>query len=370
ILMAPSKPNAIRVLVVDDSYFMRKMLQEMLEGSNGVVVVLDTAKNGLEAVEKTLKLKPDVITLDVEMPKMDGLQALEKIMAERPTPVVMLSSHTGEGTATTIRAMELGAVDCLAKPAGRVMENMKEIQDELIEKIKTASAIRPRQRPGVSAGPKASADVVEIKEPPKVSPFPQVEKPANFIVAIASSTGGPRALNELFSRLNRNPSTAFVIVQHISVGFTKALARRLGEVSCLAISEAEDQETFLGGHAYVAPAGNHLVVEGSPGHFKAAFSDAPPRLGVKPSADIMMASVAKVAAKRCLGVVLTGMGRDGTEGLKAIRTTGGKTFAQDADSCVVYGMPKSVVEAGLVDRQLTLAKMAEEINALLISRRD
>lgn len=364
--MSPSKPNAIRVLVVDDSYFMRKMLQDMLEASDGVAVVLDTAQNGLEAVEKTLKLKPDVITLDVEMPKMDGLQALEKIMAERPTPVVMLSSHTGEGTATTIRAMELGAVDCLAKPAGRVMENMKEIQDELIEKIKVASTIRPRQRMGNSG--KASAAVVEIKEPPKSSPFPQIEKPANFIVAVAASTGGPRALNELFSRLNRSPSTAFVIVQHISVGFTKALARRLGEVSRLTIAEAEDQHTLMGGHAYVAPAGSHLVVEGSSGHFKAAFSDVPPKLGVKPSADIMMASVAQVAAKRCLGVVLTGMGRDGTEGLRAIRAVEGKTFAQDADSCVVYGMPKSVVEAGLVDRQLTLAKMAEEINALLANK--
>jgi len=363
--MVPPKPNAIRVLVVDDSFFMRKMLQEMMEDSGGAITVLDTAQNGLEAVEKTLKLKPDVVTLDVEMPQMDGLQALQKIMAERPTPVVMLSSHTGEGTATAIRALELGAVDCLGKPAGRVMENMKEIQGELIEKIKVASAIRPRQRAGTRLGPKVSAAVVELKEPPQDASFPQIEKPAQLIVAVASSTGGPRALNELFSNIQRHPAAAYVIVQHISVGFTKALARRLGEVSCLAISEAEDQQTLLGGHAYVAPAGSHLVIEGHPGHFKAVFNDAPPRLGVKPSADIMMASVAKVAGKHCLGVVLTGMGRDGTEGLKAIRAAGGKTFAQDAESCVVYGMPKSVVDAGLVDRQLSLPKMAEEINALL-----
>lgn len=368
--MAPSKSNPIRVLVVDDSYFMRKMIQDMLEDSSGVVTVIDTAQNGLEAVEKTLKLKPDVITLDVEMPQMDGLEALEKIMAERPTPVVMLSSHTGEGTATTIRALELGAVDCLGKPAGRVMENMKEIQGELIEKIKVASTIRPRQRAGSGLGKKVSASVVEIKEPQKGSPFSQVEKPATFIVAIASSTGGPRALNELFSRLDRSPNTAYVIVQHISVGFTKALARRLGDVSCLAISEAQDQEILLGGHAYVASAGSHLVVEMSRGHYKAIFNDSPPRLGVKPSADIMMASVAKAAGKNCLGVVLTGMGRDGTVGLKDIRGVGGKTFAQDAESCVVYGMPKSVVDAGLVDRQLTLPKMAEEINALLVNKRD
>ncbi len=364
--MPSYKPNPIRVLVVDDSFFMRKMIQDMLEASDGVATVLDTAQNGLEAVEKTIKLKPDVITLDVEMPQMDGLQALERIMAERPTPVVMLSSHTGEGTVTTIRALELGAVDCLGKPAGRVMENMKEIQAELIEKIKLASTIRPRQRTGTALGPKASASTVEITEPSKH--IPQVERPATFIVAIASSTGGPRALNELFSHLQRTPHAAYVIVQHISVGFTKALARRLGDVSCVSVAEAQDQEILLGGHAYVAPGGSHLVLEKVAGHYRAAFHDSPPRLGVKPSADIMMASVARVAAKDCMGVVLTGMGRDGTEGLKGIRAAGGKTFAQDAESCVVYGMPKSAVDAGLVDRQLTLPQMAEEINALLTKK--
>ena len=224
--MPSYKPNPIRVLVVDDSFFMRKMIQDMLEASDGVATVLDTAQNGLEAVEKTIKLKPDVITLDVEMPQMDGLQALERIMAERPTPVVMLSSHTGEGTVTTIRALELGAVDCLGKPAGRVMENMKEIQAELIEKIKLASTIRPRQRTGTALGPKASASTVEITEPSKH--IPQVERPATFIVAIASSTGGPRALNELFSNLQRTPHAAYVIVQHISVGLHQGPGPAIG----------------------------------------------------------------------------------------------------------------------------------------------
>lgn len=363
--MVSPKPNAIRVLVVDDSYFMRKMLQDMLDESDGSITVLDTAQNGLEAVEKTKKLKPDVITLDVEMPQMDGLEALEKIMAERPTPVIMLSSHTGEGTATTIRALELGAVDCLGKPAGRAMEKMKEIQGELIEKIKTASTIRPRQRISVVSDPKSPALLAKKGIAPKEEGDVRENKPATFIVAIASSTGGPRALNELFAHLHDNPFAAYVIVQHISVGFTKALARRLGEVSCLSISEAQDQEILLGGHVYVAPGGLHLVLEGSPGRYRAAFNDSPSRLGVKPSADIMMLSVAGVASKNCMGVVLTGMGRDGTEGVKAIRAAGGKTFAQDAESCVVYGMPKSAVDAGLVDRQLTLPKMAEEINAFL-----
>jgi two-component system chemotaxis response regulator CheB len=189
-------------------------------------------------------------------------------------------------------------------------------------------------------------------------------KAATFIVAVASSTGGPRALNEFFSKFRWNPSAAVVVVQHISMGFTKALAKRLDEVSDLEVSEAKEGEYLMGGHAYVAPGGTHLVLEGSLGCFRFAFNDQPPRLGVKPSADIMMASVAKLAAGRCLGVVLTGMGRDGTAGLKDIKAAGGKTFAQDEKSCVVYGMPKAAMDAGVVDKQLTLDRMAEEVSSL------
>jgi two-component system chemotaxis response regulator CheB len=286
-------------------------------------------------------------------------------MMEKPTPVVMLSSHTGPGTDATIRALELGAVECVAKPAGRVMENIKSIQGELFEKIKMASLARPRYR---NAPPAQTKSVLTGKDGGKTEPRIKDDKPASFIVAVGSSTGGPRALHDLFSEMKREPNTAFVIVQHISPGFTKALARRLGEVSVLTFKEAEDKEVLLGGHAYIAPGGCHLVLEGAPGRYKAVFSDLPPRLGVKPSADILMASVAKVASKQCLGVVLTGMGRDGTAGLKEIRGVGGRTFAQDAESCVVYGMPKSAVDAGLVDRQLPLIKMAEEINALLAKK--
>jgi two-component system chemotaxis response regulator CheB len=208
----------------------------------------------------------------------------------------------------------------------------------------------------------------ETKKAEKLPEEEVPDKPASFIVAVASSTGGPRALNEFFSKVARNPGAAFVIVQHISVGFTKALARRLGEVSPVRVSEAEENSYLMGGHAYVAPGGTHLLVEGTAGRYRFVFNDHPPRLGVKPSADIMMTSVAKAAGKQCAGVVLTGMGRDGTSGLKDIHSAGGRTFAQDADSCVVYGMPKAAVESGMVDRQLTLTKMAEEVNALAASR--
>jgi two-component system chemotaxis response regulator CheB len=188
---------------------------------------------------------------------------------------------------------------------------------------------------------------------------------AKFLVCVASSTGGPRALNEFFGALQPHPLTAVLVVQHISVGFTQALARRLGEVSTFQVSEAFKGERLLGGRGYIAPAGQHLLVEGKPGEFLFQYSDVPPRLGVKPSADMLMSSVAKVAGIHCLGVVLTGMGRDGTQGLKDIHSVGGKTFAQCAESCVVYGMPKSAVDAGVVSRQLDLQPMAVEINDLL-----
>ena len=364
--MASEKTKSIRVLVVDDSFFMRKILTEILGETNGEILVVETAQNGLEAVEKAKKLNPDVITLDVEMPKMDGLAALAEIMREIPTPVIMLSSHTGKGTETTIRALELGAIDCVAKPTGRVLENAKSIRGELVEKIKMAALCQPRKRNEIDDSPVRSA-ANKINKPKESDPA-ENEKPAVFIAAVASSTGGPRALNELFSHLDRNPAAAFVIVQHISVGFTKALARRLDDVSDQLVSEAVEGELLLGGHTYVAPGGIHLVLEGSSGRFRFAFNDQPPRLGVKPSADIMMSSVAKAAGKQCLGVVLTGMGRDGTAGLKEIRSTQGKTYAQDPESCVVYGMPKSAVDSGVVDRQLTLSLMASEINMLLNRR--
>ena len=362
--MPPEKAGPIKLLIVDDSFFMRKMLQDIFAETNGAIQVVDTAQNGLEALEKTKKLKPDVITLDVEMPKMDGLTALEKIMKERPTPVVMLSSHTGKGAEATIRALEMGAVDCVAKPAGRVLENVRAVQGELIEKIKMAALCGPQIQK--LSHPKYPVPEGEDRKFPRTAKVTQgIARPATFLVAIASSTGGPRALNELFSKIRKNPFAAFVIVQHISIGFTKALARRLSEVSPLTVEEAQESQCLNGGTAYIAPGGIHLVLEGTPGCYRFALDDQPTRLGVKPSADIMMASVAKAAGKYCLGVVLTGMGRDGTAGLKSIRAAGGKTLVQDAESCVVYGMPKSAMDAGLADRQLPLLEMASEINGLL-----
>ncbi|HEY5037437.1 MAG TPA: chemotaxis response regulator protein-glutamate methylesterase [bacterium] len=366
--MPTDSDKGIRVLIVDDSFFMRKMLTEVLADSGGAITVIDTAQNGLEAVEKNKKLKPDVITMDVEMPQMDGLSALEAIMGENPTSIIMLSSHTGKGTETTIRALEAGAFDCALKPAGKPIGDIRGIQGELIEKIKLAARCRPKSRGAKAirliALPSKKLDS-ETKSPEKTTLPPKL---ARFLIAVGSSTGGPRALNDFLSCFPAVLPAAVIIVQHITVGFTKALARRLDEVSPLGVAEAEDGQEIFEGRVYVAPAGRHLTIAGAKGFFQIALNDDPPRLGVRPSADIMMRSVAKAAGKETVGIVLTGMGKDGTEGLKEIRKAGGKTFAQDEESCVVYGMPKAAMEAGVVDKQMTLSQIVSHVTGLLANK--
>jgi two-component system chemotaxis response regulator CheB len=260
-------------------------------------------------------------------------------------------------------------VDCVLKPAGKPIGDLELVRDELYEKIKWAA--RSKSRVATLAGDASRTPVREdrVSEAPSKEPPPQdaswEPRPARSLVAIASSTGGPRSLQEFFRNLPSGLPAAFVVVQHISLGFTKALARRLDETTRLRAGEAEEGGTFLEGRIYVAPAGKHLVVTGGPGAFRAEFKDDPPRLGVKPSGDLMMASAAKAAGKALIGVVLTGMGKDGTEGLRAVKKAGGRTFAQDEASCVVYGMPKAAVEAKVVDEQASPASLAARVAALL-----
>lgn len=357
--MPSSNPRTIKVLVVDDSFFMRKVLRDLLSESQPDIEVIDTASNGEEGLEKALSLRPDVITLDYEMPKMDGLSALRAIMSQRPTPIIMVSSHTAKGTEVALKALEWGAVDCVAKPTGRALENIRSLEPELVEKIKVAAVSKPRAR---AAEPEEKEEKAAVR--PRIT-VPVLERPASFLIGVASSTGGPKALHDLFRGLRSHPTSAFVIVQHISAGFTQALVRRLGEVTELKVEEAAQDAPLLGGRVYVAPTGIHLRVEGAPGRFRFEFDDQPPRLGVKPCADIMLTAMAKAARGQCMGVVLTGMGKDGTQGLAAIHKAGGATFAQDPDSCVVYGMPKSAVDAGVITRQAPLPVMAQEINQAL-----
>jgi two-component system chemotaxis response regulator CheB len=264
----------------------------------------------------------------------------------------------------------MGAVDCVLKPSGKPIGDLELIRDELYEKVKWAA--RSRSRVATLAGDASRTPVRDsrtsattVPEPPAGEAASLEPRAARSLVVIASSTGGPRALQEFFRNLPSGLPSAFVVVQHISLGFTKALARRLDETTRLRAAEAEEGETLLEGRVYVAPAGKHLVVTGAPGVFKAAFKDDPPRLGVKPSGDLMMASAAKVAGKALIGVVLTGMGKDGTEGLKAVKKAGGRTFAQDEASCVVYGMPKSAMEAKTVDEQADPAGIAARVTLLV-----
>ena len=355
----------IRVLVVDDSFFMRQVVSRMIQ-ENPDLEVVGTARDGGQAVEKNLELKPDVLTLDVEMPGLDGLGALERIFKSRPVAVVMLSAHTGTGMDTAVRALELGAVDCVGKPSGSLSLDIRKVQDELVENIRQAARI-----PRVLLGPRdPQAPPPRLPEKPSTRsrwPDPLLENrsPAVFAVAVASSTGGPRMLHELLARMPSAPPSCFLLIQHMAAGFTTALARRLSDSSPFPIVEAGEGDLLRDGVGYVAPGGKHLVVESGPRGMRTAFRDGPPRLGVKPSGDLLLSSVANTFGPRAIGLVMTGMGRDGAQGLLDMRKAGASTLAQDEASCVVYGMPKAAVENGAAAQVLPPVGLADEIRRIL-----
>ncbi len=357
--MTPESSNRrIRVLVVDDSFFMRQVVSRMIQENDDLEVV-GTARGGKEAVEKNRELLPDVITLDVEMPGLDGLSALEQLFSTRPVAVVMLSAHTGPGAETAVRALELGAVDCVGKPSGSVSIDIRKVQDELVEKIRQAARVSKSLL--TARGKEALSP-----KPPAPTPSP-ARRCATGAVAIASSTGGPKALHSILARLPAHPNACLLFVQHMAAGFTEALARRLNETAPFPIKQAEAGEILLEGVGYLAPGGRHFAVETSPEGFRAVFQEGPPRLGVKPSADILLSSVARAFGPKALGVVLTGMGRDGAKGLLDMRTAGAETIAQDEATSVVFGMPKAAAECGAVKRVLSLERIASELRERLES---
>jgi two-component system, chemotaxis family, protein-glutamate methylesterase/glutaminase len=341
----------IRVLIVDDSAFVRQALVRMLSSAPDIEVV-GTAVDGKEGLEKAVVLRPDVVTLDIKMPRMGGLEALRRIMTECPVPVLLLSSLTSEGGEITLRGLELGALDFVDKSSVRGHMNLLDLADELKAKVRALAGV-PRDRVHAPEGPPAEAR----------APLPHPHDRGAEVVVIGTSTGGPPALQAIIPKLPSGLASSILVVQHMPVGFTRSLADRLASRSALPVREAEDGDSISPGVVLIAPAGRHMKVQRR-GPVSRVWLDDEPRSSLhRPSVDVLMASVAKAYGPRSLGVILTGMGSDGVEGLRAIRQTGGRTFAESEESCVIYGMPKAAVEAGVVDRSVPLSRMADEILA-------
>jgi two-component system chemotaxis response regulator CheB len=334
------------VLVVDDSAFMRKLVTELIEGS-GEFRVIGTARHGIDALQKVQSLLPDIVTLDIEMPELDGLGALERIMRESPRPVVMLTAATGAGDELALRALECGAVEFVRKPSGPISLDLVTIRDELLVALRAAAQVN-------LAGMRDSA-LTSTQE--HASPH-AAGASARFVIAIAASTGGPRALAELVPALPAQLDATVLVVQHMPPGFTKTLAERLDSLSALTVSEASHGEIVHPGHVYIAPGGQHMRLQTVGRTRVIMLDDTPPVWGVRPSADPLFRSVAECAGASAFGVVLTGMGRDGAAGLRAIRDAGGSGIAQDRESSIIFGMPQAAAAAGGAGMVLPLAAVA------------
>jgi two-component system chemotaxis response regulator CheB len=331
-----------RVLVVDDSSVMRQLIGAALRADPELEVVGE-AGDPLQAREAIKALNPDVITLDVEMPNMNGIDFLERIMRLRPMPVVMVSTLTARGAEATLQALELGAVDCIEKPRGSDKEGFRQIA----EKVKAAARAHVRQRNGARAIPALDASFT----------------PADRIVAIGSSTGGVEALLNIVEALPANCAPT-VITQHMPGAFTRSFAERLDRACAAEVREARSGDPLVPGRVYVAPGGDwHLEVEGT-ARLRCKVTQGPPVSGHCPSVDVLFNSMARHAKGKGLGVILTGMGRDGAAGLLAMRQAGAQTLGQDESTCVVYGMPRAAYDLGAVERQLPLEKLGPAIRNL------
>jgi two-component system chemotaxis response regulator CheB len=347
------------VLVVDDSAFMRRLISQIIEASPDFHVV-GTARNGHDALRQIHALDPQIVTLDVEMPELDGMQTLGYIMSETPRAVVMLSAaDTMGGVDLTLRCLELGAVDFVKKPSGPISLDLATVAETLFAALRAATHVN-------------LASVQLLARPRYVEPVVRVELPgaASWAVAIAASTGGPRALAEVIPNLPADLDAAVFIVQHMPAGFTRSLAGRLDSMSHMRVTEAEEGEVVETNHAYLAPGGLHMRVSANPhgGHY-IALDDGPAILGVRPAADPLFASVATAFGRRSLGVVLTGMGRDGSEGLLTIRGAGGAGIVQDRETSTIYGMPNAALQRAGAERVVALADIAPAVTALLAERR-
>ena len=352
----------INVIVVDDSAFMRKSLSMLLESDPGIKVVA-TARDGKEGIEKIREFKPDIVTMDIEMPVMNGLEALAVIMKEMPLPVLMVSSLTTEGAQATLDALALGAVDFISKELSYVSLDIVKIKDDLISKVKEIV----RSRSIIFRLQRIRAVSQHIKGPaggkPPVRPTAYVppENREFKAIVLGISTGGPFALLETIPKLPEKFPLGIAVVQHMPPRFTRSLAERLNGLSHVQVKEAADGDYFEPGVVFIAPGGRHMVFARSGRSVQIKITDEPKNVLYHPSADIMMTSAAETIESPLLGVIMTGMGKDGLEGLKLIRKKRGYVIAQDEESCVVYGMPKAAIDEGVANLVVPLHSMAETI---------
>jgi two-component system chemotaxis response regulator CheB len=340
---------SIKVLVVDDSQLIREVLTRTL-GRDGDISVVGAAEDPIEARQKIKLLDPDVVTLDIEMPNMNGLMFLDKLMRLHPLPVVMVSTLTTRGASETLLALELGAVDFVAKPNAEAAGGFEAFGESLRQKVRAAAHSNVR---GQGLKPGAA-----------LTPVRTAAAPAGAVIALGASTGGVEAIRVVLTQMPPD-CPPIVIVQHMPPGFTARFANRLDELCEVSVAEAQDRMQLLPGHAYVAPGDHHLRVERSSGQLKCRVSRDEPSSGHRPSVDVLFESVGRVVGPMAVGAILTGMGRDGARGLKAMRDAGGYTVGQSAASALVYGMPRVAFEEGAVIEQAPLEAVAARLAAAL-----
>ncbi|MBL0679741.1 protein-glutamate methylesterase/protein-glutamine glutaminase [Aeromonas dhakensis] len=361
----------IKVLVVDDSSFFRRRVSEIIT-QDPMLTVIDTAQNGREAVEKAQQLRPDVITMDIEMPVMDGISAVREIMAKCPTPILMFSSLTHEGAKATLDALDAGALDFLPKKFEDIARDKDEAVRLLQQRVKEIS--RKRFLMSAPARPKAPEPVARTPlnaprpaerqaEPQRAAPVAAFKRSGKSyqLVAIGTSTGGPVALQNVLTKLPGDFPHPILLIQHMPATFTAAFAARLNGLCQIGVKEAEDGDVLKPGHAYLAPGGKQMLLEGRGAGARIRIVDGNDKVNYKPCVDITFASAAKTYADKVLAIVLTGMGADGRDGARLLKEQGSTIWAQDEASCVVYGMPQAVAKAGIATESLPLDRVAQRI---------
>ncbi|KUO65604.1 MAG: chemotaxis response regulator protein-glutamate methylesterase [Gracilibacter sp. BRH_c7a] len=364
-----NKPlKTIKVLIVDDSPFIRMSLKKILDRDPGIEVV-DTARDGREGITKLQALKPDVVTMDVEMPVMNGLQALEEIMRWQPTPIIILSSVTTEGAKLTIKAFDLGAAEVVAKPSGKAGDDLVALAEDLTLKVKSVAGIDPKRLKnrtidcrGIVPTPVSKPKNLDLKTEPKGTGLSTWPRKNIEVVAIGTSTGGPTALQIVLSKLPKNFPVPVIVSQHMPVGFTLSLASRLDSLSEVKIKQVENDEVLKPGTVYIGEAGKQFQVKKDRNELVAVITtESPINTLYKPSVDVMFMSLAKVVGGGVLGVVMTGMGTDGSQGMQELKNQGAFAIAESETTCIVYGMPRSIVERGLADRIEQLPNIGQAI---------